>query len=119
MIGKANFIELNFGQYYAHQPQHRIDRQIQRQSQRLYSSQPRRRDSGISQLDENQAGDRRSGLRFHRRFFSRDGTIPEDGLRIVVENFRKSMSISRAVALMEVSDAGLLFEVQRELGIKK
>jgi NitT/TauT family transport system substrate-binding protein len=52
-------------------------------------------------------------------FFSQDGTIPEDGLRIVVENFRKSMNISRPIPLTEVSDSTLLFEVQRELGIKK
>lgn len=53
------------------------------------------------------------------RVFSLDGTIPEDGLRIVIDNFRKSMNISRQVALAEVSDSTLLLEVQRELGIKK
>jgi NitT/TauT family transport system substrate-binding protein len=52
-------------------------------------------------------------------FFSQDGTIPEDGLRIVVDNIRKSMNISRPVALTEVSDSTLLFEVQRELGIRR
>ena len=51
--------------------------------------------------------------------FSADGTIPEDGLRIVIENFRKSMNITRQVALNEVSDTNLLREAQRELGIKK
>ena len=51
--------------------------------------------------------------------FSADGSIPEDGLRIVIENFRKSMNITRQVALNEVSDTNLLREVQRELGIKK
>jgi ABC-type nitrate/sulfonate/bicarbonate transport system substrate-binding protein len=51
--------------------------------------------------------------------FSSDGTIPEDGLRIVIENFRKSMNITRQVALNEVSDTNLLREAQRELGIKK
>ena len=53
------------------------------------------------------------------RGFSLDGTIPEDGLRIVIDNFRKSMNISRQVPLTEVSDSTLLLEVQRELGIKK
>jgi NitT/TauT family transport system substrate-binding protein len=53
------------------------------------------------------------------RVFSLDGTIPEDGLRIVIDNFRKSMNISRQVPLTEVSDSTLLLEVQRELGIKK
>ncbi|MEA2657640.1 MAG: hypothetical protein QOF64_218 [Candidatus Binatota bacterium] len=51
--------------------------------------------------------------------FSQDGTIPEDGLRVVIENFRKSMNISRPIALSEVSDSTLLFEVQRELGLRK
>jgi len=51
--------------------------------------------------------------------FSQDGTIPEDGLRIVIENFRKSMNISRQVSLSDVSDSTLLFQVQRDLGIKK
>jgi NitT/TauT family transport system substrate-binding protein len=51
--------------------------------------------------------------------FSLDGTIPEDGLRIVVENFKRSMNISRQIPLSEVSDTTLLSEVQRELGIRK
>ena len=51
--------------------------------------------------------------------FSQDGTIPEDGLRVVIENFRKSMNISRPIPLAEVSDSTLLFEAQRELGIRK
>jgi NitT/TauT family transport system substrate-binding protein len=49
--------------------------------------------------------------------FSSDGTIPEDGLRIVIENFRKSMNITRLVSLNEVSDTNPLREAQRELGI--
>jgi NitT/TauT family transport system substrate-binding protein len=51
--------------------------------------------------------------------FSLDGSIPEDGLRVVIENFRKSMNINRQVPLTEVSDSTLLSEVQRELGIRK
>jgi hypothetical protein len=51
--------------------------------------------------------------------FSSDGSIPEDGLRIVIENFRKSMNITRQVSLNEVADTTLLHEAQRELGMKK
>lgn len=51
--------------------------------------------------------------------FSSDGSIPEDGLRIVIENFRKSMNITREVSLVEVSDTQLLREAQRELGLRK
>jgi ABC-type nitrate/sulfonate/bicarbonate transport system substrate-binding protein len=51
--------------------------------------------------------------------FSQDGTIPEDGLKIVLDNFRKSMNISRQIPIAEVSDSAPLLEAQRELGIKK
>ena len=51
--------------------------------------------------------------------FSMDGNIPEDGLRIVIDNFRKSMNITRQVSLTEVADTNPLREAQRELGIRK
>jgi hypothetical protein len=51
--------------------------------------------------------------------FSPDGSIPEDGLRIVIENFRKSMNITRQVPLNEVSDSTPLREAQRELAMKR
>ncbi len=51
--------------------------------------------------------------------FSADGSIPEEGLRTVIENFRKSMNISRPVGPTDVSDTTLLAEVQRELGLRK
>ena len=51
--------------------------------------------------------------------FSSDGSIPEDGLRIVIENFRKSMNITRQVYLNDVADTNLLREAQRELGLRK
>jgi NitT/TauT family transport system substrate-binding protein len=51
--------------------------------------------------------------------FSADGSIPEDGLRVVIENFRKSMNITRQVSLSEVADTALLREAQHELGLKK
>ena len=51
--------------------------------------------------------------------FSMDGSVPEDGLRIVIDNFRKSMNITREVSLAEVSDTRLLQDAQRELGLRK
>ena len=51
--------------------------------------------------------------------FSLDGSIPEDGLRIVIDNFRKSMNITRPVPLNEVSDTNPLREAQRQLGLRK
>ena len=53
------------------------------------------------------------------RVFSADGSIPEDGLRIVIENFRKSMNITRQIPLNEVADTAPLREAQRELGLRK
>ena len=49
----------------------------------------------------------------------RDHRYGQDGLRIIVENFRKSMNISRQIPLSEVSDSTILVEAQRELGIRK
>jgi NitT/TauT family transport system substrate-binding protein len=51
--------------------------------------------------------------------FSPDGSIPEDGLRIVIESFRKSMNITRQIPLNEVSDSTPLREAQRELAMKR
>ncbi|HWH75915.1 MAG TPA: ABC transporter substrate-binding protein, partial [Candidatus Binatus sp.] len=51
--------------------------------------------------------------------FSADGSIPEEGMRIVLENLRKSMNIARQIQLAEVSDMAPLLEAQRELGIKR
>jgi hypothetical protein len=51
--------------------------------------------------------------------FSADGSIPEDGMRIVLENVRKSMNLARPIALAEVADMAPLLEAQRELGLRK
>ena len=51
--------------------------------------------------------------------FSPDGSVPEDGLRIVIDNFRKSMNITRQIPLNEVADSAPLRAAQRDLAIKK
>ena len=51
--------------------------------------------------------------------FSRDGSIPEDGLRLVIEQARGDLKITREVAPAEVADFGPLREAQRELGIRR
>ena len=53
------------------------------------------------------------------RVFSEDGSIPEAGLKLVVDQGREAMKIERAVANSEVADLSLLREVHRELGSKK
>lgn len=51
--------------------------------------------------------------------FSADGSIPEEGMRVVLDGLRKSMNISRQVPLSEVADLAPLLEAQRELGLRK
>ena len=53
------------------------------------------------------------------RVFSEDGSIPEAGLKLVIDQGREAMKIERAVANSEVSDMGLLREVQKELAMKR
>jgi NitT/TauT family transport system substrate-binding protein len=48
-----------------------------------------------------------------------DGSIPEEGMRIVLENLRKSLNIARPILFSEVSDMAPLLEAQRELGIRR
>jgi ABC-type nitrate/sulfonate/bicarbonate transport system substrate-binding protein len=50
--------------------------------------------------------------------YSEDGTIPEDGLRLFIEEARKATNLDREVSINEVADLSILKEVQRELGIK-
>jgi hypothetical protein len=50
--------------------------------------------------------------------FSSTGTIPEAGLRLVIDQAKKDAKISRDVGLSEVSDVKILREAQKELGIK-
>jgi ABC-type nitrate/sulfonate/bicarbonate transport system substrate-binding protein len=50
--------------------------------------------------------------------FSEDGNIPEDGLRLFIEEARKATKLDREVSINEVADSSILKEVQRELGIK-
>ncbi|HTN73236.1 MAG TPA: ABC transporter substrate-binding protein [Methylomirabilota bacterium] len=51
------------------------------------------------------------------RIFSEDGSIPEAGLKFVVDQGRQAMNIERPVANSEVAEYSLLREAQKELGI--
>ena len=53
------------------------------------------------------------------RIFSEDGTIPENGLKFIVDQARESLKIDRPVANSEVADTTLLREVQKELGTRR
>ena len=50
---------------------------------------------------------------------SMDGTIPGDGLRLLMDESRKETKVAREVSVNEVTDFALLLEAQRELGVKK
>jgi len=52
------------------------------------------------------------------RIFSEDGSIPENGLKLVIDQGRDAMKIERPVANSEVADLSILREVQKDLGIK-
>jgi ABC-type nitrate/sulfonate/bicarbonate transport system substrate-binding protein len=52
------------------------------------------------------------------RGFSPNGAIPEDGLRLVIEQARNDAKITRQVAATEVADLNFVREVQKELNLK-
>ncbi len=53
------------------------------------------------------------------KIFSEDGTISDSGLKLVVDQGRKTMKIERPVANSEVADFKLIREVQKALSSKK
>jgi len=50
--------------------------------------------------------------------FSPDGAMPDDGMRLVLDDAQKALKATRTFAINEVADAGPLREAQRTLGIK-
>jgi NitT/TauT family transport system substrate-binding protein len=53
-----------------------------------------------------------------RNLFNADGGVPEDGLKLVIDQARRSAKITREVAPGDVVDLTFLREAQAELGIK-
>jgi NitT/TauT family transport system substrate-binding protein len=53
-----------------------------------------------------------------RNLFNADGAVPEDGLKLVIDQARRSAKIAREVASADVADLTFLREAQSELGIK-
>ena len=51
--------------------------------------------------------------------FNDDGSIPEDGLRLVIEEAKRTAKVTREVSTNEVEDLSILREAQKELGIKE
>jgi len=50
--------------------------------------------------------------------YNDDGTLPEDGFRLVIEEAKKAAKVDRQVSMSDVADLSILREAQRELGIK-
>jgi ABC-type nitrate/sulfonate/bicarbonate transport system substrate-binding protein len=53
-----------------------------------------------------------------RNLFNADGAVPDDGLKLVIEQARRSAKVTREVAPGEVVELSFLREAQAELGIK-
>ncbi len=53
-----------------------------------------------------------------RNLFNADGAVPEDGLKLVIDQARRSAKVTREVAPGEVAELSFLHEAQAELGIK-
>ena len=52
------------------------------------------------------------------KVFNEDGSLPEDGFRLLIEDLKKVAKVDREVAISDVADLTILREAQRELGIK-
>jgi hypothetical protein len=53
-----------------------------------------------------------------RNLFNADGAVPEDGLRLVIDQARRGAKVTREVSIGEVADLTFLREAQSDLGIK-
>ena len=49
--------------------------------------------------------------------FNEDGSVPEDGLRLVIEEAKKAVKVDRKVSMSDVADLSILREAQKELEI--
>ncbi len=52
------------------------------------------------------------------RVLNDDGSLPEAGLRLIIEEAKKTARLDREIPLSEVADLSILREAQKELGIK-
>lgn len=52
------------------------------------------------------------------KVFNNDGSVPDGGLKLVIEQSKQSLKVDKPIAPEDVSDLGPLREAQKELGIK-
>ena len=53
------------------------------------------------------------------KVFSADGNIPQEGLRLVIEQAKAELKLTRDIPMSELIDLAPLREAQRELGLRK
>src|SRR5574341_489065 len=78
------------------------------------------RDGAIQVMMEWSGADRENAAATYDsawRIFNLDGSIPEDGLRLVIEQAKQELKLTRPVATEAVAEIALLREAQRELGL--
>ncbi|HEY2986551.1 MAG TPA: ABC transporter substrate-binding protein [Candidatus Binatia bacterium] len=79
------------------------------------------RDGAIQVLMEWGKTDRESAATSYDatvKVFNVDGSIPESGLKLVIEQAKQALKVERPVSFDEVADLGPLREAQKELGVK-
>ena len=52
------------------------------------------------------------------KIISPDGSIPDDGLKLLIDQAKRDLKVTRDVPVSEISDFTLLREVQKELGLR-
>jgi len=52
------------------------------------------------------------------KIYNEDGSLPEDGFRLIIEEAKKFAKVNREVPLGEVTDLSILKDAQKELGVK-
>jgi len=52
------------------------------------------------------------------RSFNDDGSLPEAGLRLIIDEAKKTAKVEREIPLTNVADLSILREAQKELGIR-
>jgi hypothetical protein len=50
------------------------------------------------------------------KVISHDGSIPADGLNLLIDQAKKDVKITRDIPISEIADFSILKEVQKELG---
>jgi hypothetical protein len=53
------------------------------------------------------------------KLFNEDGSVPEKGLLLVIDELKKLAKVERAISPNEVEDLSLLKEAQKEMGIQQ